>query len=126
MKRKPMGSLAAITLRLSVLVLGIWLVCIGLLMVGTALYVFQAVREQGMKLAEQAGSTGQLDACYLDGEYDLQQAKAIPGFLEHGMLWAVKNAAVKIGSPGYFHSNIWRSMTNCKEAKMSLSVWTLL
>lgn len=99
MKRKPMGSLAAITLRLGALVLGIWLVCMSLLTIGTALYVFRDVQEQGIELAEQAGKMGQLDTCYMGDGHDLQQAKAIPGFLEHEMLESVEHAYVKVWSP---------------------------
>ncbi len=99
MKRKPMGSLAAITLRLGALVLGIWLVCMSLLTIGTALYVFRDVQEQGIELAEQAGKMGQLDTYYMGDGHDLQQAKAIPGFLEHEMLESVEHAYVKVWSP---------------------------
>ena len=99
MKRKPMGSLAAITLRLGALVLGIWLVCMTLLTIGTALYVLRDVQEQGIELAEQAGKMGQLDTYYMDDGHDLQQAKAIPGFLEHEMLESVEHAYVKVWNP---------------------------
>lgn len=99
MKRKPMGSLAAITLRLGALVLGIWLVCMSLLTIGTALYVFRDVQEQGIELAEQAGKMGQLDTYYMGDGHDLQQAKAIPGFLEHEMLESVEHAYVKVWNP---------------------------
>lgn len=99
MKRKPMGSLAAITLRLRALVLGIWLVCMSLLTIGTALYVFRDVQEQGIELAEQAGKMGQLDTYYMGDGHDLQQAKAIPGFLEHEMLESVEHAYVKVWNP---------------------------
>ncbi len=99
MKRKPMGSLAAITLRLGALVLGIWLVCMTLLTIGTALYVLRDVQEQGIELAEQAGKMGQLDTYYMDNGHDLQQAKAIPGFLEHEMLESVEHAYVKVWNP---------------------------
>lgn len=99
MKRKPMGSLAAITLRLAALALGIWLVCMTLLTVGTALYVLRDVQEQGIELAEQAGKMGQLDTYYMDNGHDLQQAKAIPGFLEHEMLESVEHAYVKVWNP---------------------------
>lgn len=99
MKRKPMGTLAAITLRLAALVLGIWLVCMTLLTIGTALYVLRDVQEQGIELAEQAGKMGQLDTYYMDDGHDLQQAKAIPGFLEHEMLESVEHAYVKVWNP---------------------------
>lgn len=99
MKRKPMGTLAAITLRLGALVLGIWLVCMTLLTIGTALYVLRDVQEQGIELAEQAGKMGQLDTYYMDDGHDLQQAKAIPGFLEHEMLESVEHAYVKVWNP---------------------------
>ena len=99
MKRKPMGSLAAITLRLAALALGIWLVCMTLLTVGTALYVLRDVQEQGIELAEQAGKMGQLDTYYMDNGHDLQQPKAIPGFLEHEMLESVEHAYVKVWNP---------------------------
>lgn len=99
MKRKPMGTLAAITLRLGALALGIWLVCMTLLTIGTALYVLRDVQEQGIELAEQAGKMGQLDTYYMDDGHDLQQAKAIPGFLEHEMLESVEHAYVKVWNP---------------------------
>ncbi|CCX37038.1 integral membrane sensor signal transduction histidine kinase [Clostridium sp. CAG:1013] len=99
MKRKPMGTLAAITLRLGALVLGIWLVCMTLLTIGTALYVLRDVQGQGIELAEQAGKMGQLDTYYMDDGHDLQQAKAIPGFLEHEMLESVEHAYVKVWNP---------------------------
>ena len=39
MEKKRMRSMTAITLRLAALVLGIWLLCMSLLTLGTALYV---------------------------------------------------------------------------------------
>lgn len=99
MKRKPMGSLTAITLRMGALVLGIWFLPMSLLTLGTALYVFRDVQEQGLKLAESAGKMSQIDSYYDDFQENLQTAKAVPGFLEHEMLRSVKNANVKVLTP---------------------------
>ena len=99
MEKKRMRSMTAITLRLAALVLGIWLLCMGLLTLGTALYVFQDVQERGMELAEQAGKMSQLDDYYDEFQENLPTVKAIPGFLDHEMLEAVQNAHVEAQNP---------------------------
>lgn len=109
MEKKRIGSLTAITLRLAALVLGIWLLCMVLLTLGTALYVFQDVQEQGMELADQAGKMSQLDDYYDEFQENLPTVKAIPGFLDHEMLGSVEKAYVKAGSPSLWtgKGNSW-------------------
>lgn len=109
MEKKRIGSLTAITLRLAALVLGIWLLCMVLLTLGTALYVFQDVQEQGMELADQAGKMSQLDDYYDEFQENLPTFKAIPGFLDHEMLGSVEKAYVKAGSPSLWtgKGNSW-------------------
>ena len=109
MEKKRIGSLTAITLRLATLVLGIWLLCMVLLTLGTALYVFQDVQEQGMELADQAGKMSQLDDYYDEFQENLPTVKAIPGFLDHEMLGSVEKAYVKAGSPSLWtgKGNSW-------------------
>ena len=109
MEKKRMRALTAITLRLAALVLGIWLLCMGLLTLGTALYVFQDVQEQGMELADQAGKMSQLDDYYDEFQENLPTVKAIPGFLDHEMLGSVEKAYVKAGSPSLWtgKGNSW-------------------
>lgn len=109
MEKKRIGSLTAITLRLAALVLGIWLLCMVLLTLGTALYVFQDVQEQGMELADQAGKMSQLDDYYDEFQENLPTVKAIPGFLDHEMLGSVEKAYVNAGSPSLWtgKGNSW-------------------
>ena len=109
MEKKRMRALTAITLRLAALVLGIWLLCMGLLTLGTALYVYQDVQEQGMDLADQAGKMSQLDDYYDEFQENLPTVKAIPGFLDHEMLGSVEKAYVKAGSPSLWtgKGNSW-------------------
>ena len=109
MEKKRMRSMTAITLRLATLVLGIWLLCMSLLTLGTALYVFQDVQEQGMELADQAGKMSQLDDYYDEFQENLPTVKAIPGFLDHEMLQSVEKAYVNAGSPSLWtgKGNSW-------------------
>ena len=109
MEKKRMRSMTAITLRLATLVLGIWLLCMSLLTLGTALYVYQDVQEQGWELAELAGKLSQLDSYYDVFQEGLPTVKAIPGFLDHGMLQSVEKAYVKAGSPSLWtgKGNSW-------------------
>lgn len=109
MEKKRICSLTAITLRLAALVLGIWLLCISLLTLGTALYVFQDVQKQGRELAEQVGKMSQLDDYYDEFQENLPTVKAIPGFLDHEMLGSVEKAYVKAGSPSLWtgKGNSW-------------------
>ena len=109
MEKKRMRSMTAITLRLATLVLGIWLLCMSLLTLGTALYVFQDVQEQGMELADQAGKMSQLDDYYDEFQENLPTVKAIPGFLDHEMLGSVEKAYVNAGSPSLWtgKGNSW-------------------
>ena len=87
MKRKTIRSLTAITLRAGALVLGIWLLSMGLFTVGTAQYVLREVREKGQDFAGDAGNIGDLQGIYqLDRQDDLQNLKAIPGYLDNAML----------------------------------------
>lgn len=109
MEKKRMRSMTAITLRLAALVLGIWLLCMGLLTLGTALYVFQDVQEQGMDLAKLAGKMSSLDSYYDVVQEGLPTAKAIPGFLDHEMLQSVEKAYVNAGRPSLWtgKGNSW-------------------
>lgn len=109
MEKKRMRALTAITLRLAALVLGIWLLCMGLLTLGTALYVFQDVQEQGMDLAKLAGKMSSLDSYYDVFQEGLPTAKAIPGFLDHEMLQSVEKAYVNAGRPSLWtgKGNSW-------------------
>ena len=109
MEKKRMRALTAITLRLAALVLGIWLLCMGLLTLGTALYVFQDVQEQGMDLAKLAGKMSILDSYYDVFQEGLPTAKAIPGFLDHEMLQSVEKAYVNAGRPSLWtgKGNSW-------------------
>ena len=109
MEKKRIGSLTAITLRLAALVLGIWLLCMVLLTLGTALYVFQDVQEQGMDLAKLAGKMSSLDSYYDVFQEGLPTAKAIPGFLDHEMLQSVEKAYVNAGRPSLWtgKGNSW-------------------
>ena len=56
---------------------------------------------------------GQLDTYYMGDGHDLQQAKAIPGFLEHEMLESVEHAYVKVWNPlcGWNGEKVGASMT---------------
>ena len=109
MEKKRMRSMTAITLRLATLVLGIWLLCMSLLTLGTALYVFQDVQEQGMDLAKLAGKMSSLDSYYDVFQEGLPTAKAIPGFLDHEMLQSVEKAYVNAGRPSLWtgKGNSW-------------------
>ena len=109
MEKKRMRALTAITLRLAALVLGIWLLCMGLLTLGTALYVFQDVQEQGMDLAKLSGKMSSLDSYYDVIQEGLHTAKAIPGFLDHEMLQSVEKAYVNAGRPSLWtgKGNSW-------------------
>ena len=80
-----------------------------LLTLGTALYVFQDVQEQGMELADQAGKMSQLDDYYDEFQENLPTVKAIPGFLDHEMLGSVEKAYVNAGSPSLWtgKGNSW-------------------
>lgn len=123
MEKKRMRSMTAITLRLATLVLGIWLLCISLLTLGTALYVYQDVQEQGRELAELAGKLSQLDSYYDVFQEGLPTVKAIPGFLDHGMLQSVEKAYVKAGSPSLWtgKGNSW-SIYDSRTADCPVSV----
>ena len=101
MKRKTIRSLTAITLRAGALVLGIWLLSMGLFTVGTAQYVLREVREKGQDFAGDAGNIGDLQGIYqLDRQDDLQNLKAIPGYLDNAMLQCLTYASVDVNSPG--------------------------
>ena len=106
MKRKTIRSLTAITLRAGALVLGIWLLSMGLFTVGTAQYVLREVREKGQDFAGDAGNIGDLQGIYqLDRQDDLQNLKAIPGYLDNAMLQCLTYASVDVNSPGVYGSD---------------------
>lgn len=99
MEKKRMRSMTAITLRLAALVLGVWLLCMALLTVGTAQYVHQDLLEQGESLAKNAGNLSGLDGYYDDFLDNLPDVKAVPGLLDHAMLRSLEGASVTVSPP---------------------------
>lgn len=100
MKKKGVRSITAITLRLATLTLGLWLLCMGLLTVGTAQYVFREISEKGRDFADSAGQISFLDEYYeLDNTNNLQELKKAPGFLDNAMLESVEKAYVDVWNP---------------------------
>ena len=92
MKRK--SFLIAITLRLAVLVFGVWLMGMAYVTVGTAQYVFEELAEGGYDFA----SVGRLDDLFSDDEYAAQR-RAVPGIVENYMQYAIARGKVRISSP---------------------------
>ena len=115
LKQKQVRSLTAITLRLAVLTLGLWILCMSLMTAGTAQYVFREISEKSRDFADSVGRISFLDEYYeLNNIDNLQELKKTPGFLDNAMLESVEKAYVNVRNPYLLteSGNVWSIYAN--------------
>ena len=98
--RKGPKALAAVTRRLLALVLGLWLICMACLTLGTAQFVYRELMEQGETFAQYVYQLGYFSWLY-EPESVQGARRQIPGIVEYSMNDAIAKSGAVLMAPDY-------------------------
>lgn len=97
--KKRISALRALTWRITAFALGLWLLCMSCLTVGTALYIYDELCSVGSSMASNAVQFGRLNELY-DGGFGSDMLETDPGILEFRMLEAIGIVGARVSRPG--------------------------
>ena len=92
-------SLTAISLGLGAVILALFLVCMTLLTLGTAQYIFRELVDQGRGLAKYVHMAGMFDTLY--SKDASEERRQIPGIVDYSMNHAIDLGRISVGPPSY-------------------------
>lgn len=98
--KKGPKALAAVTRRLLALVLGLWLVCMVCLTLGTTQFVYRELMEQGADFAQYVYQVGFFSWLY-EPESVQMARRQIPGIVEYSMNDAIAKSSAVLTAPTY-------------------------
>ena len=100
-KKRKIRSMTAICVRLGALLFALWFLCMSMLTLGTAQYVFEALSDQGLNYAEYALMSGRLDNWFSTDDEYTQSRRDVPGAVEYNMNMAITRAKRGITAPSF-------------------------
>lgn len=98
--RKRPSALTAISVRLGILLLVIWLACMGCITLVTALFVSEEIDDRGVKFSEYVYQVGKFDYLYSKDSV-IASRREIPGVTVYSMNEAITESSASIVAPSY-------------------------
>lgn len=98
--KKHISALTAFSVRLGILLLAVWLICMGCITLTTALFVSNEINDEGAKFSEYVYRVGFFDYLYSADSY-MESRRNIPGVTVYSMNKAIAESRASVVAPSF-------------------------